>query len=146
MNLAKIFTFAIIGLFIGMGAVLAQDNEGVAGQELKDLDVQWVWGETVNVDTKNNLILLKYLDYEDSNEKDISLTVDAETSYENAKSLEELKPQDFLSIDYVITPDGRNLAKSIGLDSPREVQPEVEAGAKGEEDREAAEEESETSR
>ena len=70
MNAAKGFLCGVMILFIGIGLALAQDDGGAeaVNQELKDSDVQWVWGEVANIDLKNNLIIVKYLDYEDSQE------------------------------------------------------------------------------
>ena len=68
--------------------------------------MQWVWGEVVNIDLKNNEIIVKHLDYEDSQEKEITISVDSGTVYEGIKSLEEVKLQDSLSIDYAVNKDG----------------------------------------
>jgi hypothetical protein len=124
MNLPKSFLCGAMVLFIGIGLVLAQDDGGAeaVNQELKDSDMQWVWGEVANIDIINNVIILKYLDYEDNQDKEISIGVDSGTVYENIKSLDEIKPQDFLSIDYVIAQDGKNVAKNIGLDKLKESQ------------------------
>jgi hypothetical protein len=124
MNRAKIFLCLTMVLFMGVGLVLAQDGGGAEAinQELKDSDMQWVWGEVVNIDLKNNAIMVKFLDYENNQEKEISIGVDSGTVYENIKTLDEIKPQDFLSIDYIIAQDGKNVAKNIGLDKPKETQ------------------------
>ncbi len=120
----KILLCGAMVLFFGLGLALAEEPAGMetANQELKDSDIQWVLGEVVNVDLKSNVIMVKYLDYEDNQEKEMSITVDAATTYESIKSLGEIKLQDFLSIDYVIAADGKNLAKNIGLDKAKEPQ------------------------
>jgi hypothetical protein len=136
MNAAKGFFCAVMVLSIGIGLALAQDveNTGVVGQELKESDVQWVWGEAVSIDVDKSVFVVKYLDYEDNQEKMLTVNVDAGTVYESIKSLGEVKPQDFLSIDYMVTQDGKNIAKNISLDKPKElesaVQPQVEAGVR----------------
>ena len=81
-------------------------------------DTQWAWGEVVNLDSAGKIITLKYLDYETDQEKDILLAVDEKTTFENVKNFDEIKVKDTLSIDYVVTPDGKNVAKNIGLESP----------------------------
>lgn len=81
-------------------------------------DTQWVWGEVANLDSAGKIITLKYLDYETDQEKDILLAVDEKTTFENIKSFDEIKAKDTLSIDYMVTPDGKNIAKNIGLESP----------------------------
>lgn len=129
MKLVKIFLCGAMFLFTIIGLALAQDplEAGAVNQELKDSsDMQWVWGEVVNIDSKNNEVILKYLDYEDNQEKEIAITIDSGTVYDNIKSLEELKPHDSLSVDYMINKDGKNVAKNIGLDKPKESQPQVQ--------------------
>lgn len=79
-------------------------------------EVQWLWGEVVSIDENTKQLLIRYLDYETDSEKVISINTDAKTIYENAKSLEEIKTQDTLSIDYVATLDGKNIAKNISIE------------------------------
>lgn len=85
-------------------------------------ETQWIWGEVVSVDTAARKILVKYLDYETDTEKEINIDVDDKTTYENVKSVDEIKPQDTLSIDYIINPDGRNIAKNISVEKPEGAQ------------------------
>lgn len=85
-------------------------------------ETQWVWGEVVSTDAPNKMLVVKYLDYETDQEKEMSITADDNTAYENIKSLDEIKPQDAVSIDYIVSPQGSNLAKNISLEKP-EAQP-----------------------
>jgi len=100
-------------------------------QENIDLNTQWVWGEVTAVDVPTKSITLKYLDYETDQEKDMSLVVDASTAYDNIKSLDEIKPKDNLSVDYIVQ-DGKNIAKNISLEKLENTeaasQTEVAAG------------------
>lgn len=121
----------IIGclMLAGFGFALSQDEslEGQATTEVKDMpETQWVWGEVVNLDPQNKAILVKYLDYENDQEKEISIKTDDSTTFENFKSLDEIKPNDEVSIDYIVTSDGTNLAKNIGLEKP-EAAPDEES-------------------
>jgi len=81
-------------------------------------DTQWAWGEVVNLDGAAKTVTLRYLDYETDQEKDIVLVVDEKTTFENIKRFDEIKVKDTLSIDYIIGPDGKNIAKNVGLESP----------------------------
>lgn len=113
--------------------------EGTAIPEAQDApDIQWLWGEAVSVSTENKEILVKYLDYETDQEKEISISVDEDTAYENIDSIEGIKPQDNLSVDYIASSEGKNIAKNISLDKPEsqevalpeaptEIQPEAAA-------------------
>ena len=86
---------------------------------------QWVWGEVLGLDAQAKTITLKYLDYENDQEKEIILTVDEKTTFENVKSFEEIKLQDTLSIDYLPGLDGKNIVKNINSENPNAVSPEV---------------------
>ena len=134
MNLLKSFFAVVMVSFICIGFAFAQEGQATetVNQEIKDSDVQWVLGEVVSVDPKDNLINVKYLDFEDSIEKDMSVGIGLGTTYENIKSLDEIKPQDSLSIDYTVTSDGKNLAKNISLDKAREAQATGEVKIAGE--------------
>ncbi len=128
---------AIIGLcvFINAGLVLAQEPVVInppsvlTPQGDEDSDVQWVWGEVAGLDIPNKTITLKYLDYETSEEKQISLAVNSLTGYEGVKSLEEIGLKDTLSIDYIIS-NGKNIVKNISLEKPENtsVTPKSESG------------------
>ncbi|MDD2679327.1 MAG: hypothetical protein PHO03_00795 [Candidatus Omnitrophica bacterium] len=115
----------IAGLLILLNAGLAFSEEQpeaqapalAASQEKNEPDTQWVWGEVVSVDAQNKTLTLRYLDYDTDEEKELAITVDNLTGYENIKSLEEIKQKDSVSIDY-ISSDGKNTARSISLEKP----------------------------
>lgn len=81
-------------------------------------DTQWAWGEVVSLDEAAKTITLKYLDYETDQEKDIILVSDDKTVFENIKGFADIKVKDALSVDYTVTPDGKNIARNIGLENP----------------------------
>ncbi|MFA5092754.1 MAG: hypothetical protein WC543_02260 [Candidatus Omnitrophota bacterium] len=81
-------------------------------------DAQWAWGEVTNLDPQAKTVTLKYLDYETDQEKDLVLTADENTVFENIKSFDEIKIKDTLSIDYIIAADGKNVAKNINFEQP----------------------------
>ena len=108
-------------ILISTGLIFSQEQaaEKPPAQEVpSEPETQWIWGEVVSVDTASRKILVKYLDYETDAEKEINIDVDDKTTYENVKSVDEIKPQDTLSIDYIINPDGRNIAKDISVEKP----------------------------
>jgi len=112
-------------ILISTGLIFSQEQaaEKPPAQEVpSEPETQWIWGEVVSVDTAARKILVKYLDYETDTEKEINIDVDDKTTYENVKSVDEIKPQDTLSIDYIINPDGRNIAKNISVEKPEGAQ------------------------
>ncbi|MDD5115590.1 MAG: hypothetical protein PHW98_00795 [Candidatus Omnitrophica bacterium] len=101
--------------------VPAGSDASIASPEVpspEENDIQWVWGEVSGVDEAAGTITLKYLDYETDQEKEMPLSVDEETSFENIGGLSEIKFKDTLSIDYMVTADGKNVARNIGVESP----------------------------
>lgn len=102
--------------------------QGGAVPETKtEPETQWVWGEVVTVDSVNKAISIKYLDYETDQEKEISISTNEKTTFENAASVEELKPTDTVSIDY-ISVDGENIAQNISVEKPEvPAAPQVQA-------------------
>jgi len=86
-------------------------------------EFQWVWGEVSSVDPNKSEFVVKYLDYETDQEKEMTISVDDKTTYENAKAFADIKPKSTLSIDYVVGLDNKNIAKNISIEEV-EVSPE----------------------
>jgi len=84
----------------------------------KEGDIQWAWGEVVNLDSEAKQVTLKYFDYETDQEKDLVLVVDEKTAFENIQDFNALKLKDTLSIDYVIGAENKNIAKHINFEKP----------------------------
>jgi len=83
-----------------------------------DSEVQWLWGEVIATDFPKNELLIKCVDYDTDTEKEVTVTASDKTTYENVKSLLEIKPQDMVSIDYTVDNQGRNIAKNISVEKP----------------------------
>lgn len=116
-------------ILLSVGLVFSQEPTAqmpTAQEAVPESEAQWIWGDVISTDPIAKKILVRYLDYETDAEKEISIDVDDNTTYENAKSIDEIRPKDTLSIDYTITPDGKNLAKNISVERPEgaEVLPE----------------------
>lgn len=106
----------------------ATETEGALPQAPSGPETQWVWGQVISVDRLNGAITLKYLDYETDQEKQIAIQVDDKTTYENVKSLGEINAGNTLSIDYIASPEGKNIAKNVSLEKPEEIQPMPQEG------------------
>jgi len=83
-----------------------------------DSDIQWLWGEVLSGDFQKNELVIKYVDYDTDIEKEVVVMVSDKTTYENVKSLLEIKPRDMVSIDYTVDSQGRNIAKNISVEKP----------------------------
>ncbi len=145
MKIKSVFILGIAAslIFISAGTILSQEPSvsgeassptevtapvDVTAATQNEPEVEWVWGEVVSLDAQNKTFVVKYLDYENDQEREMTLNVDEKTSYENIKSIDEIKPKDTLSIDYTVTADSKNIAKNISLEKP-EVAPPLEPGA-----------------
>jgi hypothetical protein len=93
-------------------------------------DLQWVWAEVISVSPQNNQLTLKYLDYEADAEKEMVMGVDDKTTYENVKSLSEIKASDAVSVDYITNAEGKNIAKNINVEKPEAASPQAEETTK----------------
>jgi hypothetical protein len=127
MKLSRYLVFIIAAsiMLLVAGSIVAQENKTEESRPaVAEPEVQWLWGEVVSIDAQNNLLLVKYLDYETDSEKEVTIGVDAKTAYENIKSLTDIKPQDNVSIDYVIGQDGKSVAKNISLEKPEAENPQ----------------------
>jgi len=116
-------------MFIGTGLTFGQEQNqpeqgGVTSEMQSEPEIQWAWGEVLSVDTQKNEFTVKYLDYETDQEKEMTISVDEKTTYENVKSLNEIKPLDTAGIDYIITPEGRNIARNVSIENPESAKPE----------------------
>ena len=123
MSLVLWFIFSFI--LISTGIVFSQEQtaEKPPAQEApSESETLWIWGDVVSVDAAAKKILVKYLDYETDSEKEINIVVDDKTTYENVESVGEIKPQDILTVDYIINPDGNNIARNISVEKPEGAQ------------------------
>lgn len=125
----KIILILAFSLFLsngswGLAEEVVQSEQGVASSET---ETQWVWGEIISVDTQNRAILLKFLDYDTDTEKEISINVDDKTTYENVTSIDQIKPRDAVSVDYIVAADGKNVAENISVEKPEELPATEEA-------------------
>lgn len=97
--------------------------------ETKQPETQWVWGEVVSVDNSSGQLTVKYIDYETDSEKDITISTSAETTYENATALADIKVKDTVSIDYTVSPEGKNMANKISVEKAETSPTETNAPA-----------------
>jgi hypothetical protein len=105
-------------LFVSSGRVIAQEENVSSPISEVESDILWLWGEVDSIDTQNKALVVKYFDYETDQEKEMTVTTDNKTIFENIKSFEEIKPQDTVSVDYIVASDGKNIAKNISLEKP----------------------------
>ncbi|MBU1727626.1 MAG: hypothetical protein KJ880_08360 [Candidatus Omnitrophica bacterium] len=114
----------LVCLFIiaGLGLCFAQESEdmNVMNEDIMapmaQVEPQWQYFEVVSVDPANKSIVVKYLDYDTDQQKQMMIAVDEKTTYENAASLNEIKPEASIGVDYVVDSTGKNIATNISLE------------------------------
>jgi hypothetical protein len=79
-------------------------------------EIQWILGKVISLDLNAKSLLIRYSDYDTDEDKDILIDIDQDTSYDNVKSLDQIKAQDSLSVDYIVTAEGKNIARNISLE------------------------------
>ena len=110
-------------LLLGKNVAFSQTDTirgGMVPEYGADQEVLWLWGPVVSVDSQNNQVMVKYFDYENDQEKEMTLTIDEKTSFENVRSLGDIKINDALSIDYIASVDGKNIARNLSVEKPEE--------------------------
>ncbi len=143
----KVFIlFLLVSLTIAFNAgdILAQNNTAAQDSAISETaqentqtvipdgsEMQWLWGEVSSVDPQKNEVAIKYLDYETDTEKEIIIAADENTTYDNVKSINDIKTDDIISVDYVFKPDGRYIAKNISIEKS-EDKPELQKKITGE--------------
>ncbi len=83
--------------------------------------IQWQWGEVVSVKPGDRLITVRYIDPESDKAMTMVLSVDEKTKFENAGSIDEIKPENSISFTYIAAASGQNIAKSVNLEKIEEV-------------------------
>lgn len=120
-NKSLILSIALYLMCTGPGFAMNGSGEGtsetVTGPADQAPDTQWVWGEIVSVDAAKNELTVKYLDYETDQEKELVFAVNDKTTYENARSLSDIKAQSPAGIDYIVDGEGKNIARNISVEN-----------------------------
>ncbi len=145
MNLRCKLFFSIFVLLLGTGLLFAQeqanpDNQAAESNvtpgeqaEVQPLvapepvmqeepEMQWLWGEVASVNKDAQQINIKYLDYDTETEKEIALTVEPQTTFENVNSFDEIKNSDTVSIDYLIGQNNKNVARNISVEKLENIE------------------------
>jgi hypothetical protein len=115
-----LLTLAGFLILLSAGLVIAQQEKTSAEPPANPAEVQWLWGEVSSLDSANKTLQVKYVDYDTDAEKQAAISVDEKTTFDNVKSLAEIKLQDTVSIDYIAGADGKNLAKNISVERVEE--------------------------
>jgi len=111
-----VIVLALSMISLGLDIAFAEGNSNIEGSEAGEVSTQsevQLWGQVISVDPVYNQITVKPVYSQDNAKKRLILTVNQDTSYENASSLSQIGPNDYLSVEYIATANGGYLAKYI---------------------------------
>jgi hypothetical protein len=115
-----LFIFALIAaVFSTVSLYAADDAQTTLISE--EPGIQWQWGEVVSVKPGDRLITVRYIDPESDKAMTMVLSVDDKTKFENAVSIDDIKPENSISFTYVVAAAGQNIAKSVNLEKIEEI-------------------------
>ena len=106
--LVVFFSLATVQTFSQQEA-LAQEKSGC-------LSEKWLLGDVIALDLESSQLIVSYLDHNTNQQKEITLSVDEETRYENINSLQDVKVDDAVFIEYKISPEGKAIALNISIE------------------------------
>lgn len=84
-----------------------------------------IYGEVQAVDASANTLAVQYYDYDSDSEKTADIVVNADTKFENAPAIGDVKKSDWVDVTYVIK-DGKKAAKMVTVE--KEEAPASEEG------------------
>ncbi|MGD0336804.1 MAG: DUF5666 domain-containing protein [Candidatus Omnitrophota bacterium] len=122
----SLITMALIFIaLVVTGISFAEDADIVHGgaypQEKNESQMQWAWGEVTVVDPASGTLTVKYFDYDAGQDKELNVTVDEKTAYENISKIDDLKPGQNVSVDYSVLAEGKNIARNISLEKAEDT-------------------------
>lgn len=121
-RIIKITAFLVFGLSLALPSLWAETKD--AGFDPYSMisesapALEWIWGEVISVEPENQQIKIKYFDYENDTDKEAVIIFSDKTEYENIEGISQIAPNDTVSVDYVISPQGKYEAKIISVEKP----------------------------
>jgi hypothetical protein len=115
-------------ILVGPGSIFSQEEK--AEEKVEDVvlpenqtepEILFVWGEVASVDVQKNELVVRRTDQEAGKEKDMTITVNEKTTFDNIQTLAQINPKDTLSVEYIVTAEGRNIAKNITVEKPESL-------------------------
>jgi hypothetical protein len=115
--LALVAASAIAPAFSQENAPAPAKEEAAQAKELS------IYGEVQAVNAASNSITVQYYDYDSDEEKNIDITLGADTKIENANGINDIKKADWVDVTYEVS-GGKNMAKTVSVEKEEEVPPE----------------------
>jgi hypothetical protein len=78
-------------------------------------DSFYSYGEVLSV--TQDQIMVREFDYATGEEKDAVYYISAGTTFDVVESADQIRPGDLIDVEFIVSPDGRNIAKEVFVDS-----------------------------
>ena len=72
------------------------------------------YGEVLSV--AQDQIMVREFDYATGEEKDVVYYITADTILDSVESVDQIKPSDLVDVEFMVSEDGKNIAKEILVD------------------------------
>lgn len=99
-----------------IGAIKKNQETLSEQEDIVEVGAGWAWGDVLFIDKEAGQFVVNYLDYNKLIKVDIVLCVDGKTVFENAQGLGQIKIDDNVSVDYIVTDSGKNIARLVTVD------------------------------
>lgn len=113
--------FTVCFLLLPLAFAQNETQSAALQQSAPSDEVLWVWGEVKAIDQGQSAITVSYIDYQTEEDKELIISVPADTKFENIPGISGLKVGDTVSVDYV-TKDGKNTTKHISVEKIEDIQ------------------------
>jgi len=121
----RLSMLVLVGMVLALsaGMVSAQDDgTSIVTPDISEApdmpmmaEGDYSYGSVVAVDSASNRITISEYNYENDSESNVTYSVDINTKYENAGSLNEIQAGDDVDIDYTVGGDNVRTATAISV-------------------------------
>ena len=108
--------FMLVVFFSLATAQTFSQQEALAQEKSECLREKWLLGDVITLDLESSQLTVNYVDHNTNQQKEITISVDEETRYENINSLQDIKVGDAVFIEYKISPEGEAIALNISIE------------------------------
>jgi hypothetical protein len=87
-----------------------------------DVESFYSYGEVLSV--MQDQVMIREFDYATGEEKDAVYFISSATTFDMVESVDQIKPGDLVDVEFVVSEDGRNIAREIFVDNIEDYEQE----------------------
>ncbi len=126
-RVALVCVIGILSLLLIQGIAIAQgakDPEAApAAAKQSGPKTESIYGEVLALKEDGSSMTVQYYDYDTDEEKNVEISADKNTKFENASALKDVKKGDWVDAAYGVGEAGKNVASSISVEKEEEESP-----------------------